>query len=153
MIPRVGSRVWTISGLQHHGTVEGPWIDVPSQTGGTIVGHEIRFGGTLFWVKWDTGPQGGHCANRLLCIGPFRTLEEFKVAVRTAGHSARVVFGPAGGVRKFRMEIRRDPPLRMELTSDQASLWWDVLQPLLQECGIKVETEQVKASPRAKHAR
>ncbi len=153
MLPRVGSRVWTISGLQHHGPMEGPWIDVPPQTGGTIMGEETRFGSTLFRVKWDSGPHGGHYANRLLCIGPFKTLEEFKAAVRTGGHSARAVFGPAGGLRKFGMEIRADPPLRVELTSDQSSFWRDVLEPLLQESGINVEAEHLKLAPRAKRAR
>ena len=63
--------------------MEGPRIDVPSQTGGT--------------------------------------LQELKAAVRTGGHSAKAVFGRPAGLREFGMEIRADPPLRMELASDQSA--------------------------------
>ncbi len=153
MIPRVGNRVWTIEGLHQHGPMEGPLVDVPAQTGGAIVGQETRFGSALFRVHWDTGQQSGHYAKGLLCIGPFRTLDDFKAAVRRGGHSARAVFGPYGGLRKFTMDVRGDPAVRVELTSDQASIWRNVLESLLRESGISVEVETIKPAPRRRRAR
>lgn len=152
--PDVGCRVWTF-GLQQHGPVNGPKTDVLVETGGTIVGFEKPYYTMdiyLYSVQWDTGERTKHYFSELLCIGPFRTLSDFKQAILTDGERAKLTLGPVGGFRGFSMYLRNaGTPLLIQYTKDHKRLYDWLIEPLIKQAGISVEVEQLcarESSPR-----
>ncbi len=150
--PEVGYRVLTIHGLHQHGPMEGPKTDVPADTGGQIVGTEkpyYTYDFLLYGVRWDSGQHTKHYFQELLCIGPFRTVVDFKQAVLTDGERAELKLGPAGGFREFSMHLRnRGSPLLVRYTQEQKEFYDSLVAPLVQQAGLAVEVKQMERKKR-----
>lgn len=155
--PRVGSRVWTIPGLQNHGPKEGPFVNVSPNTGGKIVRIEKPWyaptiGDDLYVVQWDAGLTTKHYFGEfgdVLCIGPFDTLADFELALRTAT-AGEVTIGPKGGFREFRAILHTAyGDLMVHAVREQARIW-SYLEPLVRKAGLKLNETRLKPAIRAK---
>ena len=150
--PSVGKRVWTIHALHDHGPSEGPKINVPSNTGGTITATSkpyMTMDMLLFEVRWDTGQRSKHYRGDLICIGAFQTLAEFEKAVAEKGKTANLLLGPQGGFREFSMEIGNDvEKLTVRINQDQRKLWHDLMEPLVRKLKIEVVERRLPSSRR-----
>jgi hypothetical protein len=151
--PRVGARVWALCGLHDHGPAEGPKSSVGADTGGTVIRTEQPYRTMdllLYVVRWDTGEETKHYFKELLVIGPFGSMDEFRSAV-VQGEQPRLVLGPQGGFRAFKMVVRKGGlPLRVELVQEQGHLWRSVFQPMLESSGQRVEIERLQPKMRGK---
>ena len=150
--PGIGKRVWTIHGLHDHGPLEGPKINVPPGTGGTIAATSkpyMTMDRLLFEVQWDTGQRSKHYRGDLLCIGSFQTLAEFEKAVATNGHDAALLLGPQGGFREFSMEIGTGAEkLFLRIDQEQRNLWRDLVEPLVRRLKIEIVERRLPSTRR-----
>ncbi len=136
--PKVGSRVWTIRGLNQAGSAKAPATAVPPHTGGVIISSEKPWyaptvGGDLLVLRWDTEQVTEHPATDLgeiICLGPFQNLTDFEEALKNA-ESAEVVLGLHDEFREFKAILRlQGQELLVHLGRGQEQLWnyiWPVL--------------------------
>lgn len=106
-----GRRVWTQSGFTHPGQMEGPWVDIAPNQGGTITETQqpyyTRWDLILYSVRWDNGQVSKHYAKELPCIGRFQNRVEFEAAIRPSG-TVRITVGPGGGFRHVDFDLEYD---------------------------------------------
>lgn len=156
---RVGSRVWTASGYQDHGPLDGPKVTIPANVGGSVIATEKPYytiDQLLYVVRWDTGQTSKHYFKQLFCIGHFTDLKVFEEAVITASGTAELVLGPQGGFREMGAELvlADGSSVRLGLFEGQGRFWEEILQPMFRKSAIelKVTRLQAKSSRRSRNA-
>jgi hypothetical protein len=155
--PHVGGRVWTIPGLQNHGPLEGPKVSVPANTGGTITGIEKphyapTIGEDLYVIEWDTEQKTKHYFSGfgdVLCIGPFETLADFELALRTAS-TGELTRGPQGGFREFRATLHAPVGELLVVAVKEQNRIWQYLEPLVQKAGIQLTETRIKPAAKTR---
>ena len=145
----VGKRVWTEEGYRRHGPATGPKTDVPSKTGGSITRIDISNSGVvsgqaLYTVDWDTGQQTHHYSHELICIGSFRTMDEFRALIRL-GSAAQVTIGAQGGFRSASLVVpTNDGLLSIHVRKEHESIWASIIEPILKEGRIPIRTDHLE---------
>lgn len=152
---RVGSRVWTVSGYQDHGPLEGPKVTIPANVGGLVIATEKPYYTMdqllLYVVHWDTGQTSKHYVKQLFCIGHFADLKGFEEAIETASGTAELLLGPQGGFPEMRAELvfAGGSSARLGLFEGQGRFWEGILQPMFRKSTIQLKVTRLQAkSPR-----
>jgi len=155
---RIGSRVWTGSGYQDHGPLEGPKVTIPANVGGSVIATEKPYSTIdqlLYVVRWDTGQTSKHYFKQLFCLGHFADLKVFEEAIKTASGTAELVLGPQGGFREMRAELvlADGSSARLGLFEGQSRFWEGILKPMFRKSAIQVKVTKLQAkSPRRGNA-
>lgn len=144
-----GKRVWCEHGMNCR-SPNGSVIHVPPKTGG-IVDHlnsagSFGTGSTLYNIVWGSGDRTCNYFSELLCIHPFKTLDNFLDAIQSASR-AHINLGPKGGFRQFELAMLTDSGELVVLLFDKGKHFFyrDIIKPRLDIFGIALTESWLEA--------
>ncbi len=106
--PDEGKRVWCFKEIRGTSPDTKKRVHVPADTGGTIcythASSPLGIGKALVVVRWDSGQETDTGFANILCIHPFRTLDDLLEAAVTAS-GADYILGSENELEGFRIEV------------------------------------------------
>lgn len=145
----VGNRVWSGDGFHDHGHLK---VNIPPDTGGMITDISKPYSSVdqyLYSVRWDDGSTSVHYSKDLVCIGRFKSFQEFQSAIELHG-PIHLTVGPRGGFREAEFSATYDKRRGdVHLAEWDRELWRNCLRPLAMDQKIKIVETRLSAGKRS----